>query len=301
MSAVEIAVAASSIDECYRCGYALHGIANKQACPECGLLAERSRNVSEELHDSHPRWLNGLSRGIVYLLLAVLLAVSSPFIGSVIQQIADDARIQAWMTPRPRAAMPAIPAWVKYAESIQLISYDVAALLALLSLILLSRPEGEPIADARDKHRRRWLRIVGIIPLVSMAFLHINREHYRRASNRWMFGRAPTWDWTSWDSATIYIGIALLTLGCVPLPLLLFRHLRSLAKRAHSAHLAEHCTIVGTLVSCSLLYIALALLISENADAGDSARGRADRTCGWECCSSSAWRRRCRSRGASTC
>ena len=29
-------------DECYRCGYALIGIANDQACPECGLLAERS-------------------------------------------------------------------------------------------------------------------------------------------------------------------------------------------------------------------------------------------------------------------
>ena len=39
-------------DECYRCGYNLLGIADDQACPECGLLAQRSRRVTDELHDT---------------------------------------------------------------------------------------------------------------------------------------------------------------------------------------------------------------------------------------------------------
>ncbi len=47
---------------CYRCGYVLHGIADDQPCPECGLLAERSRRVSDELHDTRPRWLARIAR-----------------------------------------------------------------------------------------------------------------------------------------------------------------------------------------------------------------------------------------------
>ena len=44
-------------DECYRCGYDIRGIASDQPCPECGLLAERSRRVTDELHNTRPTWL----------------------------------------------------------------------------------------------------------------------------------------------------------------------------------------------------------------------------------------------------
>jgi hypothetical protein len=62
-------------DECYRCGYDLRGIANAGVCPECGLLAERSRRVTDELHDTRPRWLRSLSRGIDLILLAIFAPI----------------------------------------------------------------------------------------------------------------------------------------------------------------------------------------------------------------------------------
>ena len=40
-----------------------------------------------------------------------------------------------------------------------------------------------------------------------------------------------------------------------------------MAKRAHSAHLAEHCLIVGLGTALSLLYVDLVLILFENAEA----------------------------------
>jgi hypothetical protein len=48
-------------------------------------------------------------------------------------------------------------------------------------------------------------------------------------------------------------------------PILLFNQLRSLALRARSAHLAEHCTIVGFGTSIAMLYILIVLLITTYA------------------------------------
>jgi hypothetical protein len=67
-------------DACYRCGYPLVGIANEQACPECGLLAERSRRVSDELHDARPQWLRKLSLGTKLILIGLVAASSWPII-----------------------------------------------------------------------------------------------------------------------------------------------------------------------------------------------------------------------------
>ena len=77
-------------DTCYRCGYALRGVANDRPCPECGLLAERSRRVSDELHNSRPRWLRRISRGVNVLLFALLLIVGWGFaLGPVMEWVMD--------------------------------------------------------------------------------------------------------------------------------------------------------------------------------------------------------------------
>jgi len=71
--------------------------------------------------------------------------------------------------------------------------------------------------------------------------------------------------WGHW-SATELIAATLATIGCMPLPLLLFCRLRNLAKRARSAHLAEHCMIVGAGASLSLLYVAFVWVLTTNGD-----------------------------------
>src|SRR4051812_3038328 len=69
----------SASDECLRCGYSLHGIANDQPCPECGLMAAASRRLTGDLHETRPQWLRSLSRGVMLLILAILMAGFTPF------------------------------------------------------------------------------------------------------------------------------------------------------------------------------------------------------------------------------
>jgi ribosomal protein S27AE len=54
-------------DECHRCGYDLRWIGNESACPECGLLAERSRRVTDE-------FVAGVASGLFLLWSLYLLA-----------------------------------------------------------------------------------------------------------------------------------------------------------------------------------------------------------------------------------
>ena len=65
----EVAVQANA---CFRCGYNLHSIADDQPCPECGLLALRSRHESDELHDTRPKWLTSISWGANLMLLSIV-------------------------------------------------------------------------------------------------------------------------------------------------------------------------------------------------------------------------------------
>ena len=59
-------------DACYRCGYNLTSIADDQPCPECGLLAERSRRPSERLRDGRPEYLGKLSQGTSLIFISIV-------------------------------------------------------------------------------------------------------------------------------------------------------------------------------------------------------------------------------------
>src|SRR5215217_4158067 len=84
--------------ECCRCGYDLRGIGDDQPCPECGLLAQRSRRKSDELHDTRPRWLRRISMGVWTILLALLVTV----MWSVAQNFVTYAVYHRFSFLRPR-------------------------------------------------------------------------------------------------------------------------------------------------------------------------------------------------------
>jgi hypothetical protein len=133
--------AESAKDECYRCGYDLRGFANDQACPECGLLAERSRRISDELHDTRPRWLRSLSRGINLILLAMAAPFFEPFLVALL------------FNPNPQL-------------SEVLFGFELGAILFFLGVMLLTRREGYPPADQADRRLRKILRLAAAVPLL---------------------------------------------------------------------------------------------------------------------------------------
>lgn len=228
-------------DECYRCGYALHGIADDQACPECGLLAARSRRFTDELHNTRPKWLRNISRGVKLVLLALLIGTSWPFVfGGVIEPLfyRTSARTR----------------WISSVEEfLPLAGWDVAALLFASGATLLSMKERYDPADRADRHRRVGLRIAATAPLIAMALMHVQlriifRSIYRESVILW------------------YAFWLVLAAGLIPMPLLLFLQLRSLAKRDRSAHLAEHCVIAGDGATCAILYMGVVLFLAWRFD-----------------------------------
>jgi hypothetical protein len=246
MTLVDLMTLAQS-DRCYRCGYDLRGVADDQPCTECGLLAARSRRPSDELRHTRPGWLRKLSAGIVLLLLALAAAVVGPLVASaVMDRVYSGA--WGWFGGTPAAVF-----------HMAMLAADVAALLGVLAVVLLTTPEGYPPADHADRRRRWALRVMSLVPLAAVALWHATIEQ--------AYGRAPPWfartlsveDWR-------WVCLSLATLGCSPLPLLLCLQLRSLARRARSAHLAEHCAIVGVGNSLTLIYVPILVLLIANAE-----------------------------------
>jgi hypothetical protein len=215
-------------DQCYRCGYDLRGFTNDQACPECGLLAERSRRPSDELHDTRPRWLRSLSWGIIF----ILLAIAAPFVGPPLAALILNLYPQAWYLA---------------------IGLDLAAIFLFLAVIFLTRKEGYPPADLADHRLRTQLRWMTAVPLLAALLLHL--EIFLDST----FGISASAEMICATAAALSVSFAVL-------PLLLFLRLRGLAVRARSAHLVEHCTIVGIGTSASMLYITAAAVILYRPD-----------------------------------
>lgn len=233
-------------DGCYRCGYALRGIADDQACPECGLVALRSRRPSDELHDTRPRWLRRLALGAGLILLAILSVPAWPF---ALAWLNDWGRVRFWTWP----------GWYRaIADTAWLIALELSALLLLGGVFLLTSREGYEPADRADRLLRQWLRLAATAPLAALLLLHAD-------AGLDLLLRSSRYRSSHWSTAEL-MAITLVTIGCVPLPLLLFRQLRGLAVRARSAHLAEHCTIVGIGTSATLAFVPLVMIVFANAE-----------------------------------
>lgn len=228
-----------STNACYRCGYALHGIADDQPCPECGLLARRSRRVTDDLHRTRPRWLRRITIGVGLLLVAIVLIATLPLTGPALDRFNSQylgALRWAWLRP----FVPLSP-------------MTLGTLLLFGGTWFLTSREDYPPADHDDRRRRRGLRTLTTVAVVGFAAVNVHLYFNFRGQP------LPTLVRGALTALEVLVAV-----GTVPLPLLLFAHLRSLAKRVRSAHLAEHCTIVGTGTSATLFGFVLLSILSNH-------------------------------------
>jgi len=243
-------VQADAPDNCYRCGYPLLGIDDEQPCPECGLLARRSRRTTDELHNSRPRWLRRISRGANLILLAIVVAIAGLFAWpfayrSVYMVLSTVMPYRLW----------------NYGP---LFGLGVGAVLLFVGVLFLASAEGYPPADRADRRMRRALRVAAALPLVAIGLLIMRGLLWLR-SLRAGFVAVGGIGW--WLGPLDIVIWSIAAVGCVSLPLLLFLQLRGLARRARSAHLAEHCLIVGIGTASAVLLAGAYAVVSANADA----------------------------------
>src|SRR5918993_2885061 len=140
-----VEIAADAPDNCYRCAYPLLGIDDEQPCPECGLLARRSRRTTDELHNSRPRWLRRISRGANLVLLAIIVAIAGLFAWpfayrSVYMVLSTVMPYRLW----------------NYGP---LLGLGAGAVLLFIGVLFLASAEGYPPAHRADRRLRFVLRL----------------------------------------------------------------------------------------------------------------------------------------------
>jgi hypothetical protein len=229
------------VDDCYRCGYSLHGLDDEHPCPECGLLARRSRRSTDELHVTRPRWMTRISTGANLILLSIRLRFLFPITSGVFLKLQS----------APLPPFKVLKLLVGYGPMLLL---DLACVVLMAGVWLLASPEGYPPADQADRRLRRMLRLTGTVPVLQAVLRNVDYHivHARPGAG------AP---WTGATGVLLLLTMA----AAVPLPWLLFVQLRILAKRARSAHLAEHCSIVGAGTSAVAGVVALLMTYEELA------------------------------------
>jgi hypothetical protein len=121
-------------------------------------------------------------------------------------------------------------------------------------VFLLTRPEGYPPADKADRRLRILMRIVVFFSIAAMVLLQV-QLHFLFSSRNFRRDQLEM----------VALSVLFFTIFGF-LPLLLFLRLRGLARRVRSAHLAEHCIIVGVGAFASTLYIAAVIVVVNYAD-----------------------------------
>ena len=243
-------------DPCARCDYDLRGIADDQPCPECGLLAERSRQRSWQLAEATPRWLRALTIGTAMVLLAHLLALVWLPLSEALRRLVQTPYRVLQVGNRVRVvAGPNRFAFIAdRLELFYLFGFDLAALLLFGGVWLISRPQRGAVEAPRDRRLRRLLRASALMPMVALLVAHGLLFH------QGFLGRYRM------EPPQLAI-LLLLTFGSAPMPVLLFMLLRRLAQRVLNPRLAEHATIVAVGYAATLMMIPLLLLLSALGEA----------------------------------
>jgi hypothetical protein len=215
---VEPSQPAIHADECFRCGYNLFGITDDQACPECGLLAIRSRRITDELHYTRPRWLKSIFWGLCLILTSVILLFVWPLVlPYLIFVLYADSRMS--------------PHGLLYTFE-PIVLFGPSAILLAIGAIRLTCREGYAPADRAD-YKRRWaLRVAAFVPLSVLVVIYHN----------YLFNMIAVHSFSSFEAMLV---AECFVLVLTPLPPLLFLQLRSLAKRARCQYLPHDCLVVG--------------------------------------------------------
>ncbi len=249
------------IDACFRCGYDIRGIPDDHACPECGLLCRRSRHPSDQLFDTSPRWLGRISSGVNLVLLAFLIYQIAQF---------------------PPLVYVVNGIWGRMGYKIGEIGQAFislqypAAVVFVIGMLRMTTAEGHLEIDQADEKLRRRLRVAEWLPLSALIMKSIAvcfRERFAMLQqNAWTRFSASIFDTNpnraaqmivsqraisraSQSHPMIHLAVFLMAaLAACVVPMLLAMYLRYVARRAHSAHLAEHCMIVGVGASATFLY-----------------------------------------------
>jgi cytochrome b561 len=218
--------------DCVRCGYHLMGIADDQACPECGLLVERSRQPTEHLVDASPKWLRSISRGVGLILLAHIVAV-------------------AWSMLLPTVVVPYLVDWGSFPGGpglqrwvFQLLvsaGFLLATLMLLAGVWMLTKPQGRLSSDASERRSRFLLRMLSCGPLVLLILIE------------GLLMIEPSSRFIQLNESVVMSMMVLFLLNMAAMYPLMFFHLRRLAQRVLNPRLAEHAGIVGIGFSVTLL------------------------------------------------